>query len=210
MNAPSKIEVDPELALMSALAKALPSLGTVHKGKANPHFKSNYADLAGVIKALAPLSEYGVWFRQVPVPCDNGIAYETFYIHEAGAQISAGITSIPVDKNNAQGFGSAQTYCRRYALMAAFGLAADDDDGNAAAQAAPKEKPATVSDEDLALIIQLCEAVGGNQAALITKAMGLESLKELSVNRVPGVIDRLKEKLAEKAKAETDQEAEHA
>ena len=54
--------------------------------------------------------------------------------------MSAGITHVPVQKSDAQGYGSAQTYCRRYALMAAFGLAADDDDGNAAAKASPRQQ----------------------------------------------------------------------
>jgi len=138
----AKIEAPPQVQLVAALAKALPELGTVHKSKANDHFKSKYADLAAVIGALEPLAKHGVWFRQVPVDCENAVAIETFYIHESGAELSAGITTVPVDRKNAHGIGSAQTYARRYALQMAFGLAADDDDGNAAAQAAPVGAPA--------------------------------------------------------------------
>src|SRR5690606_4965418 len=38
----------------------------------------------------------------------------------------------PVSKRDAQGFGSAITYARRYALMAIAGIAPVDDDGNEA------------------------------------------------------------------------------
>jgi hypothetical protein len=49
-----------------------------------------------------------------------------------------------VAKANAHGFGSALTYARRYGLAAACGLKADDDDGNAAAEA-PKDKAAAIA-----------------------------------------------------------------
>jgi hypothetical protein len=54
---------------------------------------------------------------------------------------------MPATKNDAQGFGSALSYARRYSLMAACGIAPEDDDGNAATktappQAAPKAAPA--------------------------------------------------------------------
>jgi hypothetical protein len=45
---------------------------------------------------------------------------------------------MPAIKLDPQGFGSALTYCRRYSLLAAMGLAPEDDDGQAASKAAPK------------------------------------------------------------------------
>lgn len=210
MNAQTKIELPADAQLRAALAKALPELGSVHKNKNNPAFKSSYADLAAVIGALEPLAKHGLWFRQVPVECDNGIALETFYIHESGAEMTAGVTRIPVDRGNAQGYGSAQTYCRRYALQTAFGLAADDDDGNAAAKAPPKAeyKPERLTDGDLTKIIALCEAVGGNQAGLICNAYKIGALPELTPSQAKAVIGKLSDKLADRARAETNQQAE--
>jgi hypothetical protein len=131
MNAQSKIEAAP---IGAVLARALPELGAVHKNKKNPAFKSNYADLSAVLAAIAPIAEHGLWFRQVPVQIDGGVGIETFYIHESGAELSAGVTPVPVNKNDAQGLGSAISYGRRYGLMTAFGLSSEDDDGNAAAR----------------------------------------------------------------------------
>jgi len=44
---------------------------------------------------------------------------------------------LPVSKVDAQGYGSALTYARRYSLSAATGVAPEDDDGNAATVAKP-------------------------------------------------------------------------
>lgn len=124
--------------IITALAKALPEVGAAIKDRNNPAFKSAYADLSSVIEAIRPVAMHGLWFRQSTVPMDGQrAAVETFYIHSSGQELSAGITDAPVSKNDAQGYGSALTYCRRYGLMAAFGIAPEDDDGNAASKAAP-------------------------------------------------------------------------
>ena len=129
--------------IIAALAKALPEVGAAIKDANNPHFKSKYADLGSVIDAIRPVVAHGIWFRQKTVPtAGHTAAVETFYVHTSGQELSAGITDAPVTKNDAQGYGSALTYCRRYGLMAAFGIAPEDDDGNAASKAAPaKAKP---------------------------------------------------------------------
>lgn len=136
MNAPTKIE--PAKSILGALAAALPELEGAKKNKANPAFKSKYADLGAVIEAIQPIAQYGLWFRQVSHEREDGVCVETFYIHESG-ELSAGKVFVPADKKNAQGYGSANSYARRYALQTAFGLATEDDDGNAAAKHPPSE-----------------------------------------------------------------------
>ena len=53
---------------------------------------------------------------------------ETLFVHESGEQISAGKLHVPAPKQDPQGYGSALTYARRYSLMAACGIAPEDDD----------------------------------------------------------------------------------
>lgn len=132
MNAQTKIE--PPKSILGALAAALPELEGAKKNKANPAFKSKYADLGAVIEAIQPIASHGLWFRQVSHEREGGVCVETFYIHESG-ELSAGTFFVPADRNNAQGFGSANSYARRYGLQLAFGLATEDDDGNAASRA---------------------------------------------------------------------------
>jgi hypothetical protein len=62
---------------------------------------------------------------------------ETVFVHESGEIFSAGKLHVPAVKHDAQGYGSALTYARRYSLMAACGIAPEDDDGNAASKRTP-------------------------------------------------------------------------
>lgn len=121
--------------IYSAFIKAQANIEKAVKDSTNPHFRSKYADLGNVVDAIKPhLEEQGLAFFQKFHECDKGIKIETIVIHESGESISNGILFVPVTKNDAQGFGSACTYARRYSLQSAFGVAPDDDDGNAASQ----------------------------------------------------------------------------
>jgi len=128
--------------LASALSKAQGQIEGAKKDKANPFFKSVYADLASVWDACRkPLSDNGLSVTQCPEEADNGIAIETMLLHSSGQWIKSRYT-MPVSKLDAQAVGSAITYARRYALSAVVGIAPEDDDGNAAAAAkTAKPKP---------------------------------------------------------------------
>jgi hypothetical protein len=65
---------------------------------------------------------------------------ETMFIHESGEMLECGILHVPANKQDAQGYGSALTYARRYSLMAACGIAPEDDDGNVASRKTVIEK----------------------------------------------------------------------
>ncbi len=67
--------------------------------------------------------------------------------HASGESMSLGSLFVPANKNDAQGFGSALTYCRRYALVTAFGVPTEDDDGNAARAAVGQSQGGAVSQQ---------------------------------------------------------------
>jgi hypothetical protein len=132
MNAQSKIE---PATLASAMALAFAEIEAATKAANNPHFKTKYADLGAVIDAVKPaLIKHGLFFTQHPEPSEEGVTVETMIHHSGGQSMSLGKLYVPANKKDAQGFGSALTYARRYALMTAFGVPAEDDDGNAAAK----------------------------------------------------------------------------
>lgn len=127
-------EKEIEETLLSSLPAALASLEGAKKNATNPHFKSKFADLSSVVEAIRPVAEYGIWFLQQTHENDNGVCVETYYIGH-GEKLSAGKLYVPAQKRDAQGYGSALTYARRYSLQTAFGLPVEDDDGNAAVKA---------------------------------------------------------------------------
>lgn len=124
--------------LATALAKAQAEIKGAVKDATNPHFRSKYADLSSVVEAIRmPLAKHQLAYVQLTIPSDkNEVQVETILMHASGEWVS-GIIAVPVAKNDAQGFGSALTYARRYGLSAAVGVAPEDDDGNAAAAAKP-------------------------------------------------------------------------
>ena len=126
--------------LAAALAAAQGVMKGALKDSANPFFKSRYADLASVVEAIrAAFSANGLSYIQTVEPSDKDeVRVETTLMHSSGEWISCGILSLPVSKVDAQGYGSALTYARRYSLSAAVGVAPEDDDGNAASVAKPK------------------------------------------------------------------------
>lgn len=125
-------------ALAAALAKAQASMENASKDTANPFFKSKYANLESVVGVIRPaIEKHGLSFVQVCHDWDVGAKVETIILHESGEWLSCGVMAAPATKADAQGFGSALTYARRYSLSAAFGVATEDDDGNAASKHKP-------------------------------------------------------------------------
>ncbi len=124
--------------LSGAMAQAFAEIEGATKSANNPHFKSKYADIAAVVEAIKPaLIKHGLFFTQRNQPSQDGVIVETVLHHASGEQMNLGSLFVPANKQDAQGFGSALTYARRYSLMTAFGVPAEDDDGNAATKAMP-------------------------------------------------------------------------
>lgn len=134
--------------LATALAKAQGQLENASKASVNPHFKSKYADLAEVINTIRPVfAEHGLSVMQCPSFDAGIVSVETVLMHSSGEFIASTV-SAPVSKQDAQGVGSAITYCRRYALAAVAGIAQEDDDANGAVGKAP-QKPASSKKQPL-------------------------------------------------------------
>jgi hypothetical protein len=150
--------MDNQKQLFAAMAKAFPLIESATKDKINPHFKSKYADIASVVDAIKPaLIKHGLFFAQITHDTDGGVCVETIVCHESGESMGFGKLSVPASKQDAQGFGSALTYARRYSLMSAFGVAAEDDDGNAAVKAKNDTTPA-VDPERAAIVRRVADA----------------------------------------------------
>lgn len=119
-------------AIATALAKAQATYKPAIKDAANPFFKSKYVALDGAIDACREaLTSNGIAVVQATGYDGDKLILNTMLIHSSGEFIG-GTYPIKAIKEDPQGIGSAVTYARRYSLMALVGLAAEDDDGNAA------------------------------------------------------------------------------
>jgi hypothetical protein len=118
--------------IAAAFVKAQKAFGPALKTSTNPHFRSKYADLSNCIEAvIGALNDNGIGLMQRTYDCPTGVLVETIFVHESGEVMECGMLHVPAAKQDPQGYGSALTYARRYSLLAATGLAPEDDDGNA-------------------------------------------------------------------------------
>jgi len=119
------------------MALAFTEIEAATKSAENPFFKSKYADLGAIIDAVKPpLVKHGLFFTQRCQPAEGGVCVQTVLHHSGGESLDLGTLFVPAKSNDAQAFGSALSYCRRYSLQTAFGVPTEDDDGNAATKAA--------------------------------------------------------------------------
>lgn len=172
--------------IASALVKAQKAFGPALKTSTNPHFKSRYADLSACIEAIIEgLNSNGIMLMQQCHESESGVTVETLFVHESGETLSAGKLHVPASKQDPQGYGSALTYARRYSLMAACGIAPEDDDGNAASK--PPAKPTSR---------RLSESVIMDHITAINDAKNGKELKdayskaETDAGNDPGALER--------------------
>ena len=148
--------------IATALVKAQRAFGPALKSSTNPHFRSKYADLSACVEAVIEgLNGAGIALVQRTSMDDTGVTVETVFVHESGEMMECGKLHVPAAKQDPQGYGSALTYARRYSLMAACGIAPEDDDGNAATrkQAQPASEPNVKFIEDQLVVMATCATI---------------------------------------------------
>lgn len=183
--------------LAKALAAAQLEMKDARKIATNPHFKSKYADLPAVREAVtSALAKHGLAVSQSFEPMGlDGVCVITLLMHESGGRIESKLF-VPATKKDAQGFGSAITYGRRYGLAAICGIASDDDDDanvatGKAQEAKAEEKAASAvesakAEEALANLFDLATNTAGLAAAeaAAAKAVQAGEVNEAGRNRL--------------------------
>ena len=143
--------------ITKALVTAKLAFKPVIKDRTNPAFKDRpvkYADLGAYLDAAEPaLLANGILIIQSPDVADPGMVQLSTRLQHASGEWIECVACIPLARQDAQAFGSALSYLRRYSLSAMLSLAAEDDDGNASvpkpalvhavAQATPLSKAMT-------------------------------------------------------------------
>jgi hypothetical protein len=173
--------------LAAALVAAHAEIKGVVKSATNPFFKSKYATLDAVVDAVKPpLLAQGIVVVQGVQDAAEGVAIETMLLHKSGQWLSSTLR-LPASKEDAQGYGSAISYGRRYGLMAICGVPAEDDDGNAATATAPV-KPLSVAGQEW----ENCDpetkdflsGIAKDVKAILQKEGGIQAMKHLEEQRL--------------------------
>ena len=184
--------------IYAALAAAQATMGTVVKGATNPGFKSRYADLADVVAVVVPaLTSQGMAMYHSMTRDDHGLIMRTTLSHGGTDTHLHCDVPLIVDRNNMQGMKSATTYAKRIGVESLTGIAPDDDDGNAAAQAAPKQdaKPAAKHASTEAVAVAVASLQSAESLDQLV-AIWTDLTKDVKANvAVSGAKDRRKAEL---------------
>lgn len=131
--------------IISKLIQARAEIQPPKKEGTNPHFRSKYVTLEGVIDAVTePLAKHGFFLAQeVTDYPDHRPSVCTILRHESDPtwQMTSNVPLV-LGKQDMQGLGSAITYARRYGIMSLLNLPAEDDDGNGASGTPKDAAPA--------------------------------------------------------------------
>jgi hypothetical protein len=113
--------------ISQALVKFQSQLKPVAKEAENPFFKSSYADLSSILKAVMPvLTSNGLAVIQPLKVVEDKVVLMTKLIHESGETIESEMV-LPHNADP-QKYGSLLTYYKRYQLQALLGINTETDD----------------------------------------------------------------------------------
>lgn len=188
--------------LTGALVQVQATVEGAVKGRSNPAFKSKYADLSSVWDACREqLVANGLTVVQFPGEMiDNRMTLTTQLSHESGEWMRSTL-SIPLTKVDAQGYGSAVTYARRYALAAVVGVCPEDDDGNAASQRGGQqqrqEQPSVITEDQRNVLLTLAQQSGADMKGFC-KFFRVDALPALAATDFARAKAMLEKKLADK------------
>ena len=188
--------------ILKALAQFHKNIIQPKKDANNPFFKSKYVPLENVTEVIDKVApEYGLAYAQEALTnADKGmVGVTTLLTHESGEWIEFEPLFLKADKQTAQGYGSAITYARRYALSSAFGIASEtDDDGNeTTTQTANAQK--SFNDERgqfMNRIQSVANAKGGNPDktySYILKQLNSNEITPQNINKANEILNQVEQ-----------------
>lgn len=190
--------------LAMALSKAQGEYGIVTLNRENPYFKSRYADLDAILRAVRPaFANHGLSFYQYTSLQDGAGVLHSRILHSSGQWIESQVKINP-PKNDIQSYGSTMSYMKRYSAMSLVGITTSEDvsDDDASFVATAKEfKNSKISTEQLD---SLEDAIGNREYLknVICSKFGIDLLENMSAKDYSTVM-----KIVQKVSPEHDEGA---
>lgn len=176
--------------IAAAFVAAQAEMPEITKGrKANVgNYSYTYADLGDVINTVRPtLIKHGLAVAQDVSRHERMIEVFTLLVHKSGESVSFGPMGFE-SGSTPQASGSAVTYARRYSLLAALGLATEDDDGQSAAKdkqarqgRSVQPSPLDEADHGAVKLFERVKASAGTPTADTLKAFAAENNRGLKI-----------------------------
>ena len=172
--------------------------------KSKDGYGYKYSDLHSVLDVARPLlAKHKLALSQILEDSGEGsVTCESILMHGSGQWIS-GRLSMPVTVGKgmtaAQAYGSASTYCRRYATAAIIGITQQDDDGSVGRtrQGTVEEKTITASQQ--AALQKLLDETQTDESKLCQHIANVNSLAQLPSSQAQRARKVLQDKAAKMA-----------
>jgi len=180
--------------LAAAFSKAQGEFGTVEQNRKNPFFKSSYADLDAIIRAVKPsLVKNNLCFYQYTSTQEGVVLLHSRLLHASGQWIESQ-TPIKPPKPDIQSYGSTMSYQKRYAAQTLLGITTSDDptdDDGTSIQSTYSPKITTSQ------LVKLNEEIGskGFIKDAIKKKLGISSLSDMKISDYDRILNTVKKML---------------
>lgn len=185
--------------LLKALSKFQSEITPIIKDAKNPFYKSDYASLEHIQEHIKPvLINCGLILIQKTINNECGLFVETNLIHVDSAETETSIFPVIVQKTDAQSYGSAVSYAKRYSISGLLNLTIQDadDDGNGAGKDEKKKEDTKTPKDDTAEISKLLE----NSKTLEELQSNYKSLSEANQKKFATLTTNIKQKLSQPIK----------
>jgi hypothetical protein len=175
------------------------------RDKTKAAFSFPYADLATVLAHVRPiLTRHGLAVMQDVTTKGDDVQVITIVLHESGEQYEFGPLALPAGEDNKQTGGSI-TSARRFAIMAALGIASVGEDAGDEGGARRASSGNHATAKQLAKIAAEVDRGGvtdGELAKVLTR-YGVEATDALDKAQASDLIDRLVAETDRRARAAT-------
>lgn len=205
--------------IIPALVRLQKSGIKAEKDSVNPIFRSKYTSLDAVLEAIkGPLADEGLVLMQEASGTEKEVHILTKLYHTTGEWLEFGPLILPVGEKeiffkgtktnllvrDAQSFGSAITYGKRYAITSIFGIQGEeDDDGNKTSKpnsppknhASESEPPVEVKMDGPSIHKLETELVGYDELrSEILNAFKVIDFSDIKQSAFPKILTRIRER----------------
>lgn len=184
---------------LAAFQAEVPAIAKDRKVRSRSGLAYEYAALEDIMQAIRPaMGKYGLSVRYEAETVDAGVAVTCYVTH--GSHTESATVTVPIPQaaaggvNDAQKYGMALSYGRRYALCCALGLVVGGEDQDAAGLGQAEE---AITDEMVAAMQELIESTETDMQRMLSH-YGVGSIAEMSMADYRSAMGILRQRAAQK------------
>ena len=175
-------------AAVAAFQAECPTVQKTRTSGGEGKFSYKFADLSDVMKVAAPiLARHGIMVSFGTKPANNGLAVEVTCRVRVGTHVEETVIEVPIPDmrvSDAQKYGAAISYAKRYGVCAALNIVIADEDNDAASLD-------TIGEKEISQIERLLVEKKRDRKKFLDWA-GVAEVADILTVEFPKIVDTLK------------------